>query len=214
MEIYWHVFNDIIELEDNHPISLALLNRGIDTIPKLLLINYDEIPEMEYVLITTDDDDNEIRSDAVLTARSGEIALLRVIIGFIIYMQALPPDGSAPGKYDWDNADPEDFDAFRTGRSGYTSTITFEKWNATCVAEYANQQREKASIEREYEREERRAARPLPVQPRDLTAEFQRGNRRSKSDYVPLKDMASLDGWKKSFEATVRSHQCSGRPQS
>jgi hypothetical protein len=209
MDLFRHVLTNIIELEEDHPISLALHARSIDTIPKLLLLNYDAIPAMKYVVITTDDDGNEIRNDDVLSDHFGEIALLRVIIAFIISMQTLPPDDSEPSKYDWYKAHPEDFEGFRTGRSGYTSTVTFEKWNATCAAEYTNRQREKAAIQREHEREERRASRPLPVQPRDLTAEFQRGNRRSKLDYAILKDMASLDGWKKSFEATARSHQCS-----
>jgi hypothetical protein len=71
--------------------------------------------------------------------------------------------------------------------------------------EYDTRQNNDARIAQEDER----ALRPPPVQPRDPAADFLRGNKRSKSDYKPLKDMSSFDKWKLSFVAVAASHLCS-----
>ena len=161
------------------PLRLVIEDAGIDTLQDFMAIDYEETALMKYSVYSEPDTTTGERAETLVALTKPETNLLRISIAFAIARATNPVDGSEPGKYNWYECDGDDFEAFRTGNSGYTATKTFTEWRDSCRAEYT---RVKSDVEKTL-REDERDRRPRPLPPRDLAAEFAKGIKRNTSDY-------------------------------
>ena len=107
------------------PLRLVIEDNGVETLQDFMELDYEGTALMEYSVFSGDPDPTTgDRAETLTALTKPETNLLRISIAFAIARSTNPVDGSEPGKYNWYECDGDDFEAFRTGNSGYTATKT------------------------------------------------------------------------------------------